>query len=74
MSRLRDRFLARGDRYRQLVAAAAISPTSDLGPRGMVALEWIARQEEFVVDGLVDILATTREAERKRCESDEAAP
>jgi hypothetical protein len=60
-------------RYRRIVAAAGICPDVDLSPEAQVVLAWLARQDDTVADGIVEIVGAASEV-ACRAALREAAP
>lgn len=52
-------------RYWRIVAAAGIRPNVDLSPDAQVVLAWLARQDDSVADGIVEILVVASEVARQ---------
>jgi hypothetical protein len=49
-------------RYERMVAAAGLDPSHDLSPHGLSVLDWLARQDDAICSGVVEVLQATGQA------------
>jgi hypothetical protein len=49
-------------RYERMVAAAGLDPGHDLSPHGLSVLDWLARQDDAICSGVVEVLQATGQA------------
>ncbi|HEY8525263.1 MAG TPA: hypothetical protein VIL48_09880 [Acidimicrobiales bacterium] len=56
-------------RYQRIVAAAGIVPDPDLSPHARAVLDWLARQDDAVCSGVVELLQATSRATARYIEN-----